>query len=147
MLCYGHSNRRLVAGNAGDEGASGHAMTIEFGDPSIREHFWSTRRLPAEPRRHGASAVVRGKALDIFREELKKARGEEVTMAVAEWHWGILASETTEWHGGNDEVPNPKVSYLLGRTKRSAARKYGSASADSAAATLNANAKPKCWMR
>ena len=91
MLCDGNSNRRLIAGNAGDEGAPGYAMTIEFGDPSVREHFWSARRLPAEPRRHCGSALVHGKALDVFREEFKEARGEEMTVAVAEWHVGILA--------------------------------------------------------
>jgi hypothetical protein len=49
-------------------------MTIEFGDPSIRERFWSARRLPSEPRRHSASAVIHGKAFDVFREEFEEAR-------------------------------------------------------------------------
>ena len=74
MLCDGNANRRLIAGNAGDERAPGDAMTIQFSDPSIREHFWSTRRLPAEPRRHCASAVIHGKTLNIFGEEFEEAR-------------------------------------------------------------------------
>jgi hypothetical protein len=86
MLCDGNSNRRLIAGNTGDERASGHAMMIEFSDPSIRERFWSARRLPSEPRRYCASAIVRGKTLEVFREEFKEASGEEMTVAVAEWH-------------------------------------------------------------
>jgi hypothetical protein len=74
MLCYGHSDRRLIAGNAGDEGASGYALTIEFGDPSVGEHFRSARCLPTKSRRHCRRAVVHGKAFDIFREELEEAR-------------------------------------------------------------------------
>ena len=96
MLCYGNANRSLIAGNAGDEGAPGYAMTIEFGDPSVREHFWSARRLPAEPRRHRGSPVVHGKTLDVFREEFKEARGEEMTVAVAKWHGGILVQEVQQ---------------------------------------------------
>ena len=79
-------------------------MTIEFGDPSVREHFWSARRLPAEPRRHRGSALVHGKALDIFREEFEEASGEEMTVAVAEWHRGILAREgPAEWTEGTEK--------------------------------------------
>jgi hypothetical protein len=96
MLCDGNSNRRLIAGNTGDERASGHAMMIEFSDPSIRERFWSARRLPSEPRRHCASAIVRGKTLEVFREEFKEASGEEMTVAVAEWHRRILVQEVQE---------------------------------------------------
>jgi hypothetical protein len=92
----GNTNRRLIAGNAGDEGAPGYAMTIEFGDPSVREHFWSARRFPAEPRRDCDSSVVHRQALDIFRDEFKKARGEEMTVAVAERHGGILVQEVQE---------------------------------------------------
>jgi hypothetical protein len=76
-------------------------MTIEFGDPAVREHFWSARRLPAEPCRHRGSAVVHRKTLDIFREEFEEARGEEMTVAVAEWHGGILTREGgAEWTSG-----------------------------------------------
>ena len=96
----GNGNRLLIAGNAGDEGAAGYAVTIELGDPAIREHFWSARRVPAEPRRHGGSAVVRGKTRDVFGEDFEEARGEEVTVAVAEWHVGILAERRG---GGNGE--------------------------------------------
>ena len=92
MPRYRNANRRLIAGNAGDEAAPGYTMKIEFGDPSVREHFWSTRRLPAEPPRYCDSPVVHGKSREVFREEFKEARGEEMAVAVAKWHEGILVS-------------------------------------------------------
>lgn len=61
---------RFIAGYARDERGAGDAMTIELGDPSVRELRGGSRRVPPKtPRKRVGAAAARGQLLEECRRK------------------------------------------------------------------------------
>ena len=81
VACDGGGDRGLVARDAGDERAREHAVPIELGDPAIGERLGCPGGSQPSRAATATAAVIARQTGNVFRQDLEKARREEMTVA------------------------------------------------------------------